>query len=413
VDKKWSPALFVALLGAGSLVAACGGTGGQAADSGATSTSTLAASKATTVPPTVTTTTVPVTTVPAGGTVPSGFDPVSFTAVSPSEYWLLGDAPCSNPVCTSIVRTTDGGSHFAGLPAPASPLLEGQGSSTGINTLRFADELDGYAFATGSGGEFWDTHDGGGQWQQPGFLTGRELLGFGTGAGYAFALVGSCQNGSCSAVTLERSPVSADQWSALTVPVPADVDQVASMTVHGSDLWFSVTTSASQANQLLVAGTGSGAQFGTYQSPCFAGLGGSIQASSAEVLWAMCPTGMMAEAFRSTDGGSQWKALSAGQLENSALLAPASDTTAVIQPAEQGELLRTNDGGATWQAVPAAGASGSWWSWVGFTDAATGSGLDQSDAPANWPWPNGPYPEQLWRTDDGGVTWSGPVTVRG
>ena len=95
---------------------------------------------------------VPTTTVPAGGTVPSGFDPVSFTAVSPSEYWLLGDAPCSNPVCTSIVRTTDGGSHFVGLPAPASPLLEGQGSSTGINTLRFADDLDGYAFATGSGG---------------------------------------------------------------------------------------------------------------------------------------------------------------------------------------------------------------------------------------------------------------------
>ena len=190
---------------------------------------------------------------------------------------MLGDAPCSNPVCTSIVRTTDGGSHFAGHPGPAPPRCS-RGRwlfYRGINTLRFADELDGYAFATGSGGEFWDTHDGGGQWQQPGFLTGRELLGFGTGAGYTFALVGSCQNGSCSAVTLERSPVSADQWSALTVPVPADVDQVASMTVHGSDLWFSVTTSASQANQLLVAGTGSGAQFGTYQSPCFAGLGGS------------------------------------------------------------------------------------------------------------------------------------------
>ncbi len=413
MDKKGPPALLLAILGAGSLLAACGATGGQAADSAATtSTSTPAASKATSVPPT--TTTVPVTTTaPAGGAVPSGFDPVSFSAVSPRDYWLLGDAPCSNPVCTSIVRTTDGGSHFVGLPAPTAPLLEGQGSSTGINTLRFADGLDGYAFATGPGGEFWDTHDGGAQWQQPGPLTGRELLGFGTGAGYAFALVGSCQNGSCSAVTLERSPVSSDQWSALTVPVPADVDQVASMTVHGSDLWFSLTTSATQANQLLVAGTGSGAQFSTYQSPCFSGLGGSIEASSADVLWAMCPTGMMAEAFRSSDGGSQWEPLSAGQLENSALLAPASDTTAIIQPAEQGELLRTDDGGATWQTVPAAGTSGSWWSWIGFTDGATGSGLDQSDAPANWPWPNGPYPEQLWRTDDGGNTWSGPVPIGG
>jgi photosystem II stability/assembly factor-like uncharacterized protein len=120
---------------------------------------------------------------------------------------------------------------------------------------------------------------------------------------------------------------------------------------------------------------------------------------------------MMAEAFRSSDGGSQWEPLHVGELENSALLAPASDTTAVIQPAQQGELLRTDDGGATWPAITPAGASGSWWSWIGFTDEGTGSALEQGDAPANWPWPNGPYPEQLWRTADGGATWSGPVTI--
>ncbi len=113
----------------------------------------------------------------------------------------------------------------------------------------------------------------------------------------------------------KRSAVSADQWSAIDVPVPAGTDQVAAMTVHGRDLWFSLTTSASQANQLLVSGTASGAHFSTGPSPCFSGLGGSIEASSADVLWAMCPTGMMAEAFRSTDGGSQWEPLSAGELE--------------------------------------------------------------------------------------------------
>ncbi len=296
---------------------------------------------------------------------------------------------------------------------PDVPADRGDGASTGINTLRFADDLDGYAFARGPGGALWDTHDGGSQWQQPGFLTGQELLGFGTGAGYAFALVGSCQSGSCSTVTLQRSPVSAEQWSALSVPVPAGTDQVAAMTVHGADLWFSLTTSASQANQLLVAGTASGTHFRTGPSPCFSGLGGSIEASSADVLWAMCPTGMMAEAFRSTDGGAHWAPLSAGELENSALLAPASDTTAVIQPAQQGELLRTDDGGAKWHAIAPAGASGSWWSWIGFTDQGTGTGLQQSDAPATWPWPHGPYPEQLWRTADGGATWSGPVTISG
>ena len=49
------------------------------------------------------------------------------------------------------------------------------------------------------------------------------LLAFGTGAGYAFALVGSCQNGTCADVVLERSPVSSEHWTPLTVPVPSGV----------------------------------------------------------------------------------------------------------------------------------------------------------------------------------------------
>jgi hypothetical protein len=289
--------------------------------------------------------------------------------------------------------------------------LAGTGTASGINTLRFADGLDGYAFATGPGGAFWDTHDGGEQWQQPGFMTGRELLGFGTGAGYAFALVGACNDGACSGVTLERSPVSSESWTALAVPIPDGTDQLAAMTVHGADLWFSVTTSASQANQLLVAGTGAGAHFSTYASPCSSGLGGSIQATSATVLWAVCPSGMMAEAFRSADGGVQWKSLAVGELENSALLAPVSDTSALIEPASQGQLLRTDDGGATWHSLASPAPAGDWWSWIGFTDASTGTGLVQSTEPANWPWPHGPYPQQLWRSSDGGNTWSGPVPI--
>ncbi|HET9059878.1 MAG TPA: hypothetical protein VFN61_08145, partial [Acidimicrobiales bacterium] len=67
------------------------------------------------------------------------------------------------------MRTTDGGAHFVGVPAPQAPLVSGGAASPGsaIDTLRFADALDGYAFASGPGGPLWETHDGGAQWSQP------------------------------------------------------------------------------------------------------------------------------------------------------------------------------------------------------------------------------------------------------
>ncbi|MGH9104730.1 MAG: WD40/YVTN/BNR-like repeat-containing protein [Acidimicrobiales bacterium] len=418
-DVLAATALFV---GVALAAGACGGSPGASKTSSGPSTSTTGAAGAqvtTTVP--VATTARPTSTTSApttsgatganntggggpGGPVPSGFNPVSFTAVSDGEYWLLGSAPCSNPVCTSIVRTTDGGAHFVGIPAPAAPIDTGQSPGApvhgAINTLRFADRNDGYAFDTNRGGSFWDTHDGGQHWAQSSSLSGLSLLSFGTGGGYAFALVGTCQNGSCSDLAVERSPVGSDSWAKLQAPLPAGAEQVATMTVQGADLWFSMTTSANQPNQVLVAGSGSGSHFTTYTSPCGSGLAGTIDASSPSVVWAVCPTGMMAEAERSTDGGAHWQPMATGELENSALLAPASDTTAVLQPSGQGQLLRTTDGGSTWQPVTK-GPSNGYWAWVGFTDASTASGL----------WASGGSGNQLWRSTDGGATWAGPVSI--
>lgn len=342
---------------------------------------------------------------PAGGPVPAGFSPVSFTAVSPEDFWLLGQAPCANPVCTSIVRTTDGGSSFVGIPAPQVALAQ-QGATSptsGIDTLRFADPLDGYAFDSNPDGQLWVTHDGGGDWSQPAFLSGKTLMGFGTGAGYAFALVGSCQGGTCSGVVLDRSPVTTDNWSAISLPVPNGVSQVADMTVHGSSVWVSLTTAATQAHQLLLIGTDAGSHFSTAQSPCFAGLAGKITAASDSVLWGVCPTGTLGEIFRSTDGGQHWSSLtSAGEIANSAILAPASADTAVLEPGSQGQLLRTTDSGASWSNVGGTAANGPWWSWLGFTSSSVGAGLRQQTNPSS---------AQLWRTDNGGATWTGPVSI--
>lgn len=408
MDAKGYARLVLAALVSGGLLAACGG-GGHTASTGSTTTVTspVTTTRGKSGPTTSTTIATP-TTPPAGGAVPAGFDAVSFTAVSAADFWLLGYAPCKTSVCTSVVRTTDGGSSFSGIPAPVAPLTTGQ--SPGVNTLRFADTLDGYAFGLGQSSQaFFDTHDGGGHWAQPAALAGKTVMAFGTGGGYAFVLVGSCASGVCTSLRLERSAVGNDDWAPLSVTLPDSSGPSAALSVHGTDVWLSYSTQSDQDHQLLLHGTASGAVFSRSDSPCVPGLGADVQSVSASVLWAVCPTGMMAEAFRSADGGATWSALQAGQLVNSTLLAAVDATTAYLVPSPQGPMLVTTDAGKSWANAPGTTTSGNWsWSWVGFTDDQTGSGLQV--VPDDTP-PGTPPPYELWRTTDGGSSWSGPVKI--
>jgi photosystem II stability/assembly factor-like uncharacterized protein len=78
-------------------------------------------------------------------------------------------------------------------------------------------------------------------------------------------------------------------------------------------------------------------------------------------------------------------------LVNSALVAPASDTTAVLAAnGAAAPLLRTTDGGATWRPVTPRGGGSHYW--IGFTDARVGVAIGSDGV--------------LWRTTTGGVTWS-------
>jgi photosystem II stability/assembly factor-like uncharacterized protein len=386
----------VTVLASGTALAlvacACGGPAHQS-----TTTTTGHPPTSTTVPTTTTTTTTK--GVPTGGPLPSAFDPVSFTAVSPSDYWLLGIAPCVGQAgatgeCPAVVRTTDGGATFVSLPAPPSPVA----GTSGVATLRFATLLDGYAFG-GPQAPFWDTHDGGEHWSQPG-LAGVEA--FGTGDGYAFAVTSACGTGSCQGFELRRSPIGADDWTVLPLPgAAASAAVIVSMAVHGPSVWLMVTLSTSTSpSKAIWRSTDSGASFASEPAPCAPELAGTIQPSSTSVLWAVCPTGMMASAYRSVNGGGSWSPIATPQMPNSARIAPASDTVAVVAAPPTG-LLRTTDGGASF--VRVTGHFPGIWAFVGFTDASTGSALLVLSTRASTT-PHVPE-EQLWRSTDGGVDW--------
>jgi photosystem II stability/assembly factor-like uncharacterized protein len=369
-----------------------------AARSGSTTTTTTEHSTTTTSAPPTTTTSTTTSGVPAGGPPPSTFDPISFTAVSASDYWLLGAAPCATGECPSIVRTADGGGSFVSLPAPASPIA----GTAGVTTLRFATLLDGYAFG-GPLGPFWDTHDGGEHWSQPGL---RGVEAFGIGNGYVFAATSICGTGSCPGFALRRSSIGSDDWTDLALPPAAATAGSVSMTVHGASVWVMVTTSTSTTpSKVIWRSTDSGTSFTSETAPCIPGLGGTAQASSTSVLWAVCPTGMMASSFRSVNGGASWSSIATPEMPNSARIAPAGDTVAVVSTGSTGELLRTSDGGTSF--VRVRGAFPGFWAFLGFTDTSTGSGLLVLSTQASKT-PHVPA-EQLWRSTDGGVDWH-PVT---
>ena len=154
---------------------------------------------------------------------------------------------------------------------------------------------------------------------------------------------------------------------------------------------------------VLARSTDAGRSFTVGDGPCFADLGGALAPSSVNVLWVVCPTGMMAGAARSTDGGVTFAPLHLQkEIPNSTRLAPASDDSALlIIDAGGATPLLTTDAGAHWTAPQTPRAETSW-AWAGFTDAETGAALVQTgyDTAARL------QLQQLWRTTDGGASWS-------
>jgi photosystem II stability/assembly factor-like uncharacterized protein len=333
----------------------------------------------------------------AKAAVPSGFVPLSFTAISENDYWVLGSAPCVAGRCTAIVRTTDGGGTFTRIAAPE---LENVGPPGSQATVRFADHDDGYAFVAGAGGALYATHDGGTSWHR---AEQRSLIAFATGGGYVYAVTAGCTPDRCAALRFERSPVSHDAWTSSAMPFTPD-GPVLDLSAHGTNVWLLGTRAGQVATRydVLARSTDAGQTFAVGDGSCVPGLGGELAPSSANVLWVVCPTGMMAAAARSTDGGVTFARLHLRKsIPNSTRLAPASDTAAVlIINAAGASPLLTTDAGAHWTTLrtPAGATS---WAWVGFTDAETGAALVQTryDAAA------GIQLQQLWRTTDGGSSW--------
>ena len=327
------------------------------------------------------------------------FSPVSFTAISASQFWLLGTIKgCTAWPCLSILHTTDGGAHFTKIPYPHV-------QNPGFNpSLRFVTAQDGYALINYS---LWFTTNGGASWQKSraGGVWGQS---FTTSDGYAYALLGSGH--------VMRSPIGTDSWTTLPLPTIQTTSQVnvngaSTITARGPSLW--ITTFGGQ----LVYSNDFGNHFTQVTNPCGAGSQGGnhnpsghpreelLKASSQSVTWLDCAGAMSSKVYRSTDAGRHWSVVShaQGTFNIPAIVAPVSTTTAYLARGNT-QIVRTTNSGASFSPVASGVApQGSYWAWIGFTTPQVGSALMGTQ--------QGVY--QLWRTTDGGNIWKGPIKVTG
>jgi photosystem II stability/assembly factor-like uncharacterized protein len=347
----------------------------------------------TTVPSSTTptsTTTAPSTTLPpprSNANAIKGFDPVSFTAVSLDQWWVLGYVPAARPHLT-IAQTVDGGSRFSllGVPDGLAP------NSNGTLEIRFADPNDGYLVG---GSSLWATTDDGASWVAQaiaGSVTALEVAD-----GKAFAI--DCGSSSCS--LFEEAVGSGGSGSWHVVLLPERLSSEAWLSVVGGRIV--VTNGVSHTGGVwFVISTDGGATFTKRSTPCYRGLGGHVFAAamSPSALWAACPTGMLATPFRSSDNGSSWSLATnrhqGTEFSNGLSIAPISASTALVWPhASSGGLALTTNGGQSFTSVLDRGA-GATILWAGYSDSERAYAI----------FATGTYAGQLWISSDGGRTWS-------
>jgi photosystem II stability/assembly factor-like uncharacterized protein len=308
-----------------------------------------------------------------GAGVPHGFKPETAAAVGAHDLWVIGDGV--------LLRSTDGGEDFARVGLPPFP------SQGNLPSVVFANARDGFAYVQDTT-PLYVTHDGGESWRRAG--PRRDVTAFATAGGFAYVVSGRHE--------LERSQVSQDAWQRSSL---AALHLPFSLAARGSDVWFLGPPRHRPDYDTLALSSDHGRTFTPLKGPCLAELGGALVPAADGVVWAVCPSGMMASLALSTNDGRSFRirsfhdrgGLHEPSLINAGRIAAATARVAILSRGAGGALLRTTDMGRHWS--PVAGTAGiQSVFWLAFTTSRVGTAIVQLRS--------GP---RLWRTTDAGATW--------
>lgn len=410
--RRWLLVVLVALLAAGGIVLGVveSRTGSSAQETSSKPTTSLPSASSNSSPTSTTGSSLATRSATVMSPLPAHFQPWSFTATSATHWWILGSSSCGiSQRCLVVVTTADGGARFSmvgsiGVPFPATqPEVDAV-----VTQVRFANPTDGWAF----GSSLYATQDGGRTWAQvsiPGRVTQLE-----PGVGQVYAVVTppcgtACTSPSQPAAALWRTSPTSNDWT-LDPAAPAVSIGLA---VHGRSVWVMDTMDSPDGPAIgtgLLHSTDGGNHF-ALEPQSVPGIECSYSPVSTTVVWAYCSGGHFMFAYRSTDAGAYFTR-SGGtvseqtithpllQLPNGSTLRAATATVAVVGGVIAGDPLdRTDDGGAVWQVVQPALTSTGTWRVIGFTTPTVGYAFWRQDT-------GGVTQVELWRTADGGATWS-------
>jgi photosystem II stability/assembly factor-like uncharacterized protein len=340
----------------------------------------------------------------SGSAIPTGFRAQSLSWVTPKRGWILGVAPCGLSTCTTVVGTTDGGGTWNTLGTLNAPLtLE---KEAGVTEVRFADALHGWAFWPA----LWATRDGGLTWRKqtpPG--DNPQVLTLAGDSDAVYAVVSPCRlNRPCNnPPTLWRTTATGGSWT--QVPVTLPVSNVVVLAMHGVVAYLVVQSPSSDPDVLDV--TVDGQQWSSRPDPCIKAhdefLTDVAPISDTEVALLCVGDPGFSQAtkrvLRSKDAGQT--TLPAGSTPRdgivSQIAAAPNGTLMVSSWGAAGSWIYRNSGGRSWTTPVDQADGGVGWNRIVMTTNKVGFVVY---GPAGvWPYNR---VGELWKTQDGGVTWA-------